>query len=60
MPKSIAPEDRQRITLETLDNLNRIWNCNSNVLPSTRSGEVNPEKAYIELVRELLTVHTPP
>lgn len=42
------------IVLETLDRINFQFAQNSNALVTTRGGEVNPETAYIELVRELL------
>lgn len=44
----------RKIVLETLDRVNFQITQNSNALVSTRSGEVNPETAYIELVKELL------
>lgn len=42
--------------LETLARINSALSQDSNALTSTRSGEVNPGAAYVELVRELLTL----
>jgi hypothetical protein len=45
--------------LDTLARINQTLAQDSNALTSTRSGEVNPGAAYIELVRELLTLARP-
>jgi hypothetical protein len=42
------------IILETLDRINAQLASNSNALVISRAGNVDPETAYIELVRELL------
>ncbi|CAB4186561.1 hypothetical protein UFOVP1329_29 [uncultured Caudovirales phage] len=42
------------IVLETLNRVNAMINSHSNALVISRSGNVDPETAYIELVRELL------
>ncbi len=44
------------IILETLANINAAIAADKNALTSTRAGEVSPERAYIELVRELLAL----
>jgi hypothetical protein len=44
--------------LETLARINSALAQDANSLTSTRSGEVNPGAAYIELVRELLTLRS--
>jgi hypothetical protein len=43
------------IILETLARINQALAQDGNALTSTRSGEVNPGAAYIELVRELVS-----
>lgn len=48
-----ATEER-RILLETLDRINQSLKSNSNALTSTRAGGVDPERAYIELTRQIL------
>jgi hypothetical protein len=47
------------IILETLARVNSALAADANALTSTRSGEVNPGAAYIELVRELLALSKP-
>lgn len=46
----------QAIVLETLERINAQLASNSNALVISRAGNVDPETAYIELVRELLTL----
>jgi len=52
--------EKQRIVLETLDNVNKSLKSNNNSLTSTRSGAVDPDRAYIDLVRELLAIYQEP
>lgn len=47
----------QEVVLETLDNVNKLVKDDPNCLTSTKSGEVNPGRAYIELVRDLLQLY---
>jgi len=47
-------EDERRILLETLDRINQALKHDTNCLTSTRRGEVNPDRAYIELAQQLL------
>lgn len=53
----IVQSEQRRIALETLDNVNKARKQDANCLTSTRAGEVNPDRAYIELVRELLDLY---
>jgi len=51
------PETRTAIILATLEQINLAYQSGrTNALTSTRGGEVNPDAAYIELVRELLAL----
>ena len=45
--------------IETLARINSTLAQDSNALTATRSGEVNPGAAYIELVRELVALARP-
>lgn len=45
--------------LDTLARINAALAQDSNALTSTRSGEVNPGAAYIELIRELVSLARP-
>lgn len=45
-----------QIVLETLDRINAKLDSHSNALVTSRAGNVDPETAYIELVRELLAL----
>jgi hypothetical protein len=50
-------EQQKTIILETLDQVNKAWNSGKeNSLVSSRSGEVHPSAAYLELIRELLSL----
>jgi len=42
------------IIIDTLRRVNTALAADPNALTSTRSGEVNPDAAYIELVRDLV------
>lgn len=44
----------RKIVLETLDRVNAMIESHSNALVISRAGNVDPETAYIELVKELL------
>ena len=53
----MSADERARIVLETLDNVNRSYDGGrANTLIATDGGEVNPGAAYIELVRQLLAL----
>ena len=43
-----------QIILETIDRLNASLASNSNALVTTKGGDVDPESAYIELIRDLI------
>lgn len=53
------PTTMNETILETLSRVNATLAADANALTSTRSGEVNPGAAYIELVRELLALAKP-
>lgn len=44
----------KQIILDTLARINAAITSDANAISTTRSGEINPERAYIELVREVL------
>ena len=47
---------RATLILETLARVNAALHKDPNALTTCRDGSVNPEKAYIELVQELLAL----
>lgn len=50
----MSSSEERRILLETLDRINQALRHDANCLTSTRCGEVNPDRAYIELTQQLL------
>lgn len=48
---------QNQIILETLDRINKALESDKNALTSTRAGDVEPERAYIELVREIIDLN---
>ncbi len=48
----------QQIILETLDQINKSYSGGAaNALTSTESGEVDPDAAYLELIKSLLKLN---
>lgn len=43
-----------------LDNVNKMVKSDPNCLIGTKSGEVNPERAYVDLVRDILQLYQQP
>ncbi len=53
----MSPEQKKQIILATLEQVNIAYDGGkANSLVSTRGGHVDPDTAYIELVREILAL----
>lgn len=52
----MSNDEKTRIALETLDRLNQSLTSHSNALVVTERGAVDPETAYIELVRSIVAL----
>jgi len=52
----ITKEHSFLVVAETLDRVNNALIGDPNALVTNRAGAVSPESAYIELVRELMTL----
>lgn len=50
----MSASEERRILLETLDRINQSLKSNSNALTSTQAGNVDPERAYIELTQRII------
>lgn len=50
----IMKKPSTQIILETIDRINASLSSNSNALVTTKGGDVDPESAYIELIRDLI------
>jgi hypothetical protein len=52
-------QSRTDVILKTLGMVNAALEDDRNALVATKAGEVNPSKAYIELVQDILKLNEP-
>lgn len=52
-------QSRTDVILKTLGRLNAVLDADANALVSAKDGSVDPGRAYIELVQDILKLHEP-
>lgn len=52
-------QSKTDVILKTLGMVNAALEDDRNALVTTKDGEVNPSRAYIELVQDILKLHEP-